>query len=124
MRRLSVAVAAIALAAVLSPAAARTSTHEVAAAGGPFGPTWRWDPAAVDAARKDRVVWRNPTSTTHHVTFYGGPLEGKTLHVPAGGSAKLRLKKAGSYPYRCDIQGHSELVGGLCIGQCGEITVE
>lgn len=127
MRAIRLVACAAAAAVALVPGAPGTAaptTHQVTAGGGPFGPTWMWEPSSFDAARKDRVVWSNDTGTLHHVAFYEGPLSGKTLHIPSGGKDKLRLKKAGVYRYRCDIQFHSEIVGGQCLGQCGEITVE
>ncbi|HVM33867.1 MAG TPA: hypothetical protein VM784_00790 [Actinomycetota bacterium] len=120
----SLTAAAFAAFGLPSPGLGAPAVHEVAAAGGPAPMTWRWDPAAVDAARGDRVVWRNQTSSAHVVVIYEGPMAGKTLQLPRDGVRRLRLKKPGTYLYRCGIELHSELVGGRCVGQCGEITVE
>lgn len=122
--RTRVALIAVLLCALPSPGAAKPTTHRVDAAGGPVGPTWRWEPAELEIARKDKVVWHNETSSRHHVAFYEGPLAGKTLHVPSGEKAKQRFKKRGVYRYRCTLPQHSEIVGGVCVGQCAEIVVE
>lgn len=99
------------------------AVHEVIMGGGPIAVLWNFDPDDLDIAKKDRIAWSNPTSTTHHVTFYDSPVE-DSLHVPAGGASVKRFKKPGEYFYRCDINTHSYLVGGECVGMCGRFTVE
>ncbi len=122
-KRLAASLLALPLAFVFSVASAHDATHRVAAAGGPLGPTWRWDPAQLEIVKGDKVVWTNPSSTTHHVVPYEGPWD-KTLHVEAGKTVTMRFKKPGTYRYRCDIPTHSEMIGGQCVGQCGTITVK
>lgn len=128
MRRVlqALALSLTALAAVI-PAQARgpaSETHTVVVGGVPGPFLWTWDPAQVTAAPGDRVRWENPSGVDHHVAPYGGPWQ-ETLHLDSGGgTATVRVKKPGEYLYRCDVQGHSEVVGGRCIGQCGSITVE
>ncbi len=110
---------------LLFPAASQGGGVTVTAAGGPVGPTWRWEPSEVSVPVGGKVTWVNPTSSLHHVTAYDGPWKG-FLHVEGGGGeATRKFKKPGTYRYRCDIQTHSELIGGTtCVGQCGTVTVE
>lgn len=124
--RLALLLTIVVLGASLGPPAAAGSTgHEVVAAGGPFY-LWRWEPDQLQIAVGDKVVWKNPTDTDHHMTPYDGPWKNKRIrHLDAdGGRASLRFKKPGVYLYRCDRPNHSELIGDTCFGQCGEITVE
>lgn len=103
--------------------AKKGAVHEVIMGGGPIAVLWNFEPDDLDIAKKDRIAWSNPTSTTHHVTFYDSPVE-DSLHVPSGGAAVKRFKKTGEYFYRCDINTHSYLVGDQCVGMCGRFTVE
>ncbi len=112
----------VVLAAVMAAPATARKTHQITAGGGPFGPTWQWQPAELEVAAGDRVTWTNPTGTTHHVTGWEGEWDVR-LHVSADGKASHRFRSPGVYRYRCDIPMHSQLIGGVCIGQCGTITV-
>ncbi|MDQ4024600.1 MAG: hypothetical protein M3217_03780, partial [Actinomycetota bacterium] len=107
--------------------AQRSAPIKVLAAGGPFPFTWEWTPSDVTIASGGRVTWENPTDAVHHVTFWDGPRKG-TAHVDVRGSATLRFKEAGVYKYWCDIFGHADIVtvgyDRVCVGMCGEITVE
>jgi hypothetical protein len=39
------------------------------------------------------------------------------------GEAKTKkIKKAGTYKYRCDLPGHSRLRDGKCSGMCGKVV--
>ncbi len=126
--------AAALVVAALAPAAAATRSPRlkeftVAAKAGPQSLTWEWDPSELTIRGKGRVTWENFTEAEHHVTFWEGPLEGTTLHLAAGGgSESLVLKKPGVHKYRCDLGLHSDIVyvgyERICVGQCGEITVE
>ena len=104
-------------------AAKKGTVHEVIMGGGPIAVLWTFEPDDLDIAKKDRIAWSNPTSTTHHVTFYDSPVE-DSLHVPSGGASVKRFKKPGEYFYRCDINTHSYMVGDECVGMCGRFTVE
>lgn len=134
--RLAVAAAGIAAGLVLaapvapSPAAAGSPAQQsftVVAQGGPHPFTWEWDPAEVTIEGRGKVTWKNPTGAEHHVSFWDGPSVGNH-HIHPGGSLSLVFKKPGVHKYRCDLFGHSDvvLVGteAICVGQCGEITVE
>lgn len=131
MRRLALlALSLLVLAAPLSSAApaarAKGKTHHVHAVGSwPF--QYSWDPAEIEIAAGDKVVWMNETSSEHHITPYDGPWpEDIHLHLEGEGSkASFVFKKPGVYKYYCDLQFHGQLLpGGLCFGQCGEITVK
>ncbi|MDQ3956745.1 MAG: hypothetical protein M3273_00315 [Actinomycetota bacterium] len=127
------AAAGLLFAAVSTPPSAAAgpraaSSVTVLAAGGDLPFTWEWDPAEVTIRRRGHVTWENPTEATHHVTFWDGP-GGKHQHLDPGGSATLKLTKPGVYKYWCDITFHAELVdvpgyGRVCVGMCGEITVQ
>lgn len=112
-----------ALAPATPVAAARSETHTVTVEGGPAFVLWRFEPPEITVARGDRVRWKNPTPTDHHVAPYEGDWS-EVLHLDSGGTATWRFRKTGTYRYRCDIQTHSEMVGGICVGQCGTIVVE
>lgn len=126
MRRALSGLAALTVALALfgGSSAAGSTTHDVVVGGlpGPF--LWQWDPAELTVAAGDRVRWTNPSGVDHHVAPYSGDWSGE-LHVESGGgSVKFRFKKPGTYLYRCNIQGHSQLISGRCIGQCGSVIVE
>ena len=124
---LLVLVGGLLLAAVGLPAPAAIAgrkTHKVAAEG--TFPAFRFNPSALEVAVGDKVVWTNTTSSEHHIQPYGGPWVDKAhLHLAAdGGKASFVFKKPGAYQYYCDITYHGQLLpGGLCLGQCGSITV-
>lgn len=110
-------------------AAKKGKTHRVEAAGGPITPLWAWDPSELEISVGDKVVWGNETSTTHHVTPYGGPWEGEgSMHLSVDGKVRFVFRKPGEYLYRCDFAfagvEHSLLIGDECIGMCGRIVVE
>ncbi len=112
--------------AAAGPRAASSVT--VVAAGGDLPFTWVWDPAEGTIRRRGEVTWENPTKATHHVTFWDGP-GGKHQHLDPGASATLKLRKPGVYKYWCDITFHADIVdvagyGRVCVGMCGEITVQ
>ncbi|MFN2588001.1 MAG: hypothetical protein ABR613_07785 [Actinomycetota bacterium] len=112
-----------------SPAAggAAPKSATVVAEGGPAPFTWEWNPPAVTIGRRGRVTWENPTDTTHHVTFWDGP-GAPHGHLDPGGTAAIRFRKPGVYKYWCDIFGHADIVtlgyDRVCVGMCGEVTVE
>jgi plastocyanin len=83
---------------------------------------WKWDPKVVHVSTPKRMKWRNPTKAPHSVRFYKGPLKGKRFLVPEGEARIRKIKKSGTYKYRCDIAGHSKMVDGKCTGMCGKIV--
>ena len=129
----TLAAAGLLFAAVSTPTSGATgsraaSSVTVVAAGGDLPFTWEWDPAEVAIRQGGEVMWENPTEATHHVTFWEGP-GGKHRHLDPGGSATLKLRKPGVYKYLCDITFHADIVdvagyGRVCVGMCGEITVQ
>lgn len=118
--------AVVLLASLAPPAAAGRAKHDIVVAGGPQFYLWRWEPEQLEITVGDKVVWKNPTDTDHHMTPYDGPWKNKRIrHLDSdGGKAALRFRKPGVYLFRCDRPNHSELIGDTCFGQCGEITVE
>lgn len=110
-------------------ASKKGETHRVEAVGGPVTPFWEWDPSELEISVGDKVLWGNETSTTHHVTPYGGPWESDgTMHVSIDGEVQFKFRKPGEYLYRCDFAfagvEHSLLIGDECVGMCGRIVVE
>lgn len=99
----------------------------VVAEGGPHPFTWSWAPAELTIRGRGKVTWENPTDAVHHVTFWDGP-GARAQHLHPGASATLGFKKPGVYKYWCDILGHADIVHvgteRICVGMCGEITVE
>lgn len=130
--RAAVAATVLAVIALALPASATRATkarpakHKVEAQG--TFPVFRWEPPEIEIAVGDKVVWTNPTSNEHHVTAYDGPwAEGGSfnyLHIPPGGKGSFRFKEPGTYRYYCDLQFHGQLIGPLCVGQCGTVVVE
>jgi plastocyanin len=112
-------VALVALVGVATPSPADTS--RVKASGSPG--SYRWQPDFRHIQKGDRIVWKNPTGTTHTVTAYSGPWS-KNTTVPSGERTAKKFRKRGTYKYRCTIPGHSTLSGGQCNGMCGEIHVQ
>ena len=119
MKRFAAAFAALLL--LAAPASAgRAKTYKVMASGS--APVYFWDPDSLDIAVGDKIVWSNPTDAEHHITPLDGPWTAEHLHVDIGDKADYRFKKAGTYTYYCDL--HSQLVSGVCVGQCGSVRVE
>ncbi len=131
MRRLAVVIfAALIVAAPLASAApaarAKGATHHVHAVGS-YPMQFSWDPEAIEIKAGDKVMWMNMTSNEHHITPIEGPWP-KDFHLhlapKEGAKAAFVFKKPGEYSYYCNLQFHGQLLpGGLCVGQCGTITV-
>ena len=118
--RLAVSTVLAALVVVAVAPAAQPKTRAVKA-GGNF-PLYTWEPSAIHLAVGDRIVWKNPTDSEHHVAPYKGKWN-DTLHVDVGGTASFRFRRPGTYLYRCDLDFHSYFVGDRCFGQCGRVVV-
>ncbi len=118
-RRILVAVLALVLVFVAAPAPA--DTFRVKARGDAPG-NFRWRPAFQHINKGDRIVWKNPTSTSHTVTAYGDNWS-KNTTIGSGDKASKRFRQKGTYRYRCTRVGHSSLSGGECEGMCGTIHV-
>ena len=79
--------------------------------------TWRKKHTYI--GKGDRVVWKNPDSEQHDVTFYRG--SSFSAPLPPGGRVKKKFRKKGTLLYRCAI--HSGIVDGSCQGMCGFVHV-
>ena len=115
----------VALGSTATAAGGKGATHKVSATGS-YPMMFQWEPADLEIASGDKVVWTNTTSGEHHITPYEGPWpEDLHLHLDGEGSkAMFRFKAPGVYKYYCDLQFHGQLLpGNLCAGQCGTITV-
>jgi plastocyanin len=79
-----------------------------------------WNPATSRVSRGTKVVWKNPTNTTHTVTAYGGGWsKNTTLH--SGDHTSFTFNSSGTFKFRCTI--HSTLSNGNCSGMCGKVVV-
>jgi plastocyanin len=83
---------------------------------------WVWRPRTAHVSAPKRVKWKNPTGEPHSVRFYKGPMKGVRWLLLEGEAKTKKLKKAGTYKYRCDIPGHSKLKKGKCTGMCGKVV--
>jgi plastocyanin len=110
---------------ILAPATSLAETRRFRAAGGPG--SWQWEPSVRRIVRGDRIVWTNPTSTTHSVVAYGGNWSKNTL-IASGENTSRRFRRVGLYKFRCTIgagtaAAHSRLQDGQCSGMCGRVRV-
>jgi plastocyanin len=79
----------------------------------------RWRKVHTYIEKGDRVVWKNPDSEHHDVTFYRGSTF--SAQLPPGDKVKKKFRKKGTALYRCSI--HSGIVDGSCQGMCGFVHV-
>jgi len=119
LRLAVISIAALSLAAV--PSVAGGDTARIKASGSPG--YWKWQPDFKHIYKGDRIVWKNPTSSTHRVTAYSNNWSKDTELSSSGGRTRKTFKKTGQYLYRCTMPGHSTLSGGECEGMCGEVHV-
>lgn len=80
-----------------------------------------WSPEFKHVRPGTRVIWKNPTGTTHTVTAYGGGWSKNSTVAANGGRTSKRFRKEGAYRYRCTR--HSTLIAGDCDGMCAVIHV-
>jgi plastocyanin len=118
-------VVAITAGLVLTPVSSLADTKRFRAAGQPG--SFRWEPTVRRIFKRDRIVWKNPTGTSHTVTAYRGRWSKNTLIRPGERTAK-RFRRAGVYKFRCTINAgtpaaHSTLQNGQCSGMCGRVRV-
>ncbi len=85
------------------------------------GDKYLWNKDFVSISKGDRVVWKNPTSVKHTVTFYRGPGPDKNTTIKEGERTSKKFRKRGAYYYRCKL--HSTLNDGDCNGMCGHVHV-
>jgi len=78
-----------------------------------------WNKDFVSINKGDKVVWKNPTSVNHTVTFYEGATKNTTIGEGERTSKKFKTK--GPKYYRCTL--HSQLNDGECTGMCGHVHV-
>lgn len=115
-RRLCVSVAAaVAVVGLAAPSLGDTTRIRAVKRDGKFV----WNKDFVSITKGDRVVWKNPTSRNHTVTFYEGASKNTTIGPGERTSKKFRSR--GPTYYRCTI--HSELNDGECTGMCGHVHV-
>jgi plastocyanin len=118
-------VVAITAGLILTPVSSLADTKRFRAAGQPG--SFRWEPTVRRIAKRDRIVWKNPTGTSHTVTAHRGRWSKNTLIRPGERTAK-RFRRAGVYKFRCTINAgtpaaHSTLQNGQCSGMCGRVRV-
>jgi plastocyanin len=119
---LAVALAAGALLAF--PGVSESATSTIKAMGTAPG-NFHWMPTPKSIHKGDTIVWKNTTSTTHHVVGYKGSWNKNSSIAANGGTTSFHFTKRGTYKYRCDIPGHSTLASdGTCSGMCGVIHVK
>lgn len=120
-----VLVVVIAGGALLVPVASEADTRQFQAAGS--AGAWRWEPEVQRIVKGDRIIWKNPTSTTHTVTAWKGQWS-KDTEVPSGETTARRFRKTGVYKFRCMVASgtefaHSTVEDGSCSGMCGTVRV-
>lgn len=109
----------------LAPAASIADTKRFQAAGS--AGEWRWEPEIRRIVKGDRIVWKNPTGTTHTVTAWKGNWS-KDTQIASGESTAKRFRRAGVYRFRCTVGSgtsfaHSTVQDGKCSGMCGTVRV-
>ena len=83
--------------------------------------TRRWNPATTSVAHGTKVVWKNPTTSPHTVTAWGGGWSKNTTIAAGGGHTAFTFQARGTYKFRCTF--HSTVVSGVCSGMCGVVKV-
>lgn len=115
-KRLTVcAAAAVAVVGLAAPSLGDTTRIKAVKKNGKYV----WSDDFVSVNKGDKVVWRNPTSVNHTVTFYEGATKNTTIG-PDERTSKT-FKTSGPKYYRCTI--HSTLSDGECNGMCGHVHV-
>jgi plastocyanin len=109
------AAAAVAVVGLAAPSLGDTTRIKAVKKDGKF----RWSNDFVTIDKGDKVVWRNPTSVNHTVTFYEGATKNTTIGPDERTSKKFTTR--GPKYYRCTI--HSTMNDGECSGMCGHVHV-
>src|SRR5213078_4321523 len=89
-----------------------------------------FQPAEVDVAVNDKVVWTNSSSQSHTVTFDNGPdLNPKCdpntpalLRIgcqPPGGTVERTFSAPGTYPYHCKLHVAEGMKGVVVVSAAG-----
>ena len=84
-----------------------------------------YSPKTAHVKKGKTIKWTNKGSGTHTVTFWKKPKKSgaKSFTLADGESKKRRLRKTGTYKYRCVIQAHSSVSDGKCSGMCGKVLI-
>ncbi len=115
-KRLAVTVgAAVAVVGLAAPSLGDTTRIKAVKQDGKYV----WNKDFVSIAKGDKVVWKNPTSVNHTVTFYEGATKNTTINP--GERTSKKFKTRGAKYYRCTL--HSQLNDGECTGMCGHVHV-
>ena len=115
-KRLAVtAAAAVAVVGLAAPSLGDTKRVRAVKKDGKFV----WNNDFVTINKGDKVVWKNPTSVKHTVTFYEGAKKNTT--IAPGERTSKKFTSSGPTYYRCTL--HSQLNDGECTGMCGHVHV-
>jgi plastocyanin len=119
--RLTVVVAVAACGATLLSGVASAAPYLVEVADGSLS----YSPKTAHVKKGKVVKWTNKGSGPHTVTFWKKPKKSgvKSFTLADGASKKRRMRKTGTYKYRCVIQAHSSVSDGKCSGMCGKVLV-
>lgn len=117
--RVAILATAVLVAAAWPGGSVAADTFKVRAAGSESS-GWTWKPKTHHIATGDKVVWRNPTDKTHTVTAYGRGWS-KSVTLSPGERTSQTFRSAGTFKYRCTVQGHSAISDGRCVGMCGKV---
>jgi plastocyanin len=79
-----------------------------------------WSPRAVTVSKGGTVTWKAVGCGPHTVTSYSSNWS-KNTTIATGSSTSRTFKRTGVFKFRCLF--HSSLIGGVCSGMCGKVTV-
>jgi plastocyanin len=119
--RLTIAIAlAVGVAAVFSGTASAAPYQIDVADGG-----LNYSPKTAHVKKGKRIKWTNKGTGPHTVTFWKKPKKSgaKSFTLAEDESKKRKLRKVGTYKYRCVIQAHSSVSDGRCSGMCGKVRI-
>ena len=110
---------------LLLPATSEADTRRFKAADS--GDGFIWDPEVRRIVKGDRIVWKNPTGTSHTVTAWKGNWS-KDTTIESDETTARRFFKTGVFKFRCTIGSgtpfaHSTVADGKCSGMCGTVRV-
>ena len=85
--------------------------------------TNKYNPKTVSIPVGTEVDWSNPSRKNHEVVAYKGAWSADIDLAKKTGTGSFTFLATGVYKYRCEIQGHSEIDHGKCVGMCGTVKV-
>jgi plastocyanin len=85
--------------------------------------TNKYKPKTLKVAVGTEVDWSNPSRKNHEVVAYKGPWSVDIDLARKTGTGSYTFLAPGVYRYRCEIQDHSDIVDGKCVGMCGTVKV-